>query len=157
MKKIAYFFLFLLSACMSSSYMDDKTAASKAVADINASAKLNVANGIKVISLTPIKGEFVSELKKRHFLQKIRQGLVNGSYQVVSYNDSLIHEVRSLRKSKEVNQKNVPGQNLLFVADANLSGEVIELKNDYCSLTLTLTDLKTGLTLWEGNYDIQCD
>lgn len=151
--------IFLLSGCASSPYyMEDKTASEKAVADLHASSTLALQKDIKVLSVSKIKGEGISERKKRLFLQKVRQGLVSlGKYKVVSYDDSLIYDVRSLRKSKEVNQKNIPGHHMLVVADANISGEVLVLQNDLCSLTLSLTNLKTGLTLWEGNYDIQCD
>lgn len=148
---------FFLQGCMHN-IQSDKDVAEQIIEDIHSSTSLSMQKDIKTLSTSTIKGDYISEIKKRHFLQKIRQGIVSfGKYKVISYDDKLIMEIRQLRQSSEINQKTIPQKNSLITSDANLTGEILRLKNNYCSLTLMITNLKTGLTVWEGNYDIKCN
>lgn len=149
--------IFLLQGC-AHSLPSDTEVAQKIVKEINQSTLISEQNDIKILSTSPLKGENVSSIQKKHILQKIRQGIIAfGKYKVVSYEDQLLRDIRKLRKSEEVNQSTVAKKHSLIISDANLTGEILRLKKDYCSLTLMITNLKTGLTVWEGNYEIKCN
>lgn len=69
--------------------------------------------------------------------------------------------VRNLRADDEFNQAGVQKKGTLVAPDLSLGGKIIQLKSSAGStkqsafaFQLSLTDLKTGLAMWEGNVNI---
>lgn len=73
----------------------------------------------------------------------------------------MINKVREARNNDEVNQYGVPEKGNLIAPELSLSGKIIQRNTkvkskqrvDYFFL-LTLTDLKTGLVVWDNEVNI---
>ena len=74
-------------------------------------------------------------------------------------NDPLVLKLRKLRASSEVDQSTVVGQGALKAPDITLSGSITEdasrngrnVEKTFIT-TLRVTDVKTGLEIWRGQY-----
>lgn len=94
------------------------------------------------------------------FYKKLRAGFSN--MQKVSIaslsEDEMVTDVRSLRKSKEVNQKNIAKENMLVAPKISVKSSIIVREDDgdvEYFFYITLTDLKTGIVLVELEETIE--
>ncbi len=70
-------------------------------------------------------------------------------------------ETRELRKSGEFDQTTVAGRGQMIAPDYSLSGKIIEtpvragnVRQSTFSFQLSLSDIRTGLALWEDEVEI---
>ena len=70
--------------------------------------------------------------------------------------DASSQAVRALRSDDEFNQETIPNKGNLVSPDYSLSGKIIQnnaragrIKQSEFAFQLSLTDLKTGLAIWE--------
>jgi hypothetical protein len=75
--------------------------------------------------------------------------------------DKATRQVRKLENDDMFNQSTVQKSGTAIAPDMSLAGEIIQektsqgrLKQSYFFFHLTLTDLKTGLAVWEDNVEI---
>jgi penicillin-binding protein activator len=75
--------------------------------------------------------------------------------------DSSTHDVRELENDDVFNQATVQKRGTAIAPDMSLAGEIIQAKTvsgnrreSYFQFHLTLTDLKTGLAVWEDTKEI---
>lgn len=124
-----------------------------------------------VIAVTDIKNDTMQRIDSDMLVKKIRATLVNSGKAQIATNflgeDITANSVRTLRGDKEYNSDTIMGQGNLVAPNMSLSGKMIQRNLDIDSgwfsrvdtrveyyLQLTLTDLKTGLSVWEGEEPI---
>lgn len=124
-----------------------------------------------VIAVTDIKNDTMQRIDSDMLVKKIRATLVNSGKAQIATNfsgeDVTANSVRTLRGDKEYNSDTIMGQGNLIAPNMSLSGKMIQRNLDIDSgwfsrvdtrveyyLQLTLTDLKTGLSVWEGEEPI---
>lgn len=158
---------------MSLEYRDFEKAANEAVADMLASgAVTNPSGGRYVLVVSRITNDTMQKIDTDELVKKIRAQLLKSGKVVVTTavgldgaEDPMIMKARELRQSDEFNQANVAGKGNLVAPDLSLSGKLIQknikLDSTFGSkerveyyIQLTLTDINTGLALWENETPI---
>lgn len=151
-------------------YRDFERAANEAVEDMLVSGAVNNPNGGRyVLVVSRITNDTMQRIDTDELVKKIRTQLLRSGKVVVTNaigldgaEDPMIMKARQLRKSKEVNQANVAGKGNIVAPDLSLSGKLIQ-KNIKISnrkerveyyIQLSLTDIDTGLALWENETPI---
>lgn len=141
-------------------YRDFNRAADEAVADMLASGAVNHPGGgryvlaiSRIINKTPANIE-VDEIVKRIRVSLLKSGkvVITTKYKLGGSEDEMTN----------LAQQELGVQNQSVNPDLSLSGKIIGLSKYYDSsknrmeyrLQLTLTDLKTGLALWEGETQV---
>ena len=117
-----------------------------------------------VLVVSNIENETMQRIDTDQLVKKIRVALLNRGLTASSTavglagpEDPMIFGVRDLRHSDEFKQASLQGKRNLYAPDLSISGKIIQ-KNfrinkrkqqvDYY-FQLTLTDIKTGLAIWE--------
>lgn len=155
---------------MSMEYRDFERAANEAVADMLASGAVENPNGGRyVLAVSRITNNTMQRIDTDELVKKIRQQLLRSGKVVVTNaigidgaEDPMVMKARELRKSKEVNQANVASKGSIVAPDLSLSGKLIQKNLKISSskqrveyyIQLSLTDLETGLALWENETPI---
>ena len=94
------------------------------------------------------------------FYKKLRTGFSNMKKVSITTlsEDEMVKDVRDLRKSKEVNQKNIAKENSLVAPKISVQSAIIVREDDgdvEYFFYITLTDLKTGIILVELEESIE--
>ena len=124
-----------------------------------------------VIAIADIKNDTAQRFDTDILTKKIRTTLVNSGKAQIATNysgeDSTSNNVRNLRNDSEYDQKTIAERGTLIAPNMSLSGKMLQrnlkLESGWFSsvdtrveyyLQLTLTDLKTGLSVWEDEEPI---
>jgi uncharacterized protein (TIGR02722 family) len=154
-------------AVMELDYRDFEAAASDALASMLRSGVVSKRDGSRtVLTVGRVVNDTMQRIDTDLLVKKIRVELINSGKVLVTTaydvsgkpEDANSLKVRELRSSSEFNQQTVQSQGQLIAPDMSLSGKIIQRnikvggsrqKAEYY-FQLTLTDLKTGLSYWEG-------
>jgi uncharacterized protein (TIGR02722 family) len=153
---------------------DFESAGAKVVQDMLESGAVNKpAGGRYVLVISRISNDTMQRIDTDQLVKRIRVELLKSGKVVtttalrvdgVEAEDPMSLRYRQLRDSPEFSQKNVPrsGQREMVAPELSLSGKLMQHNNrlgdgsqrvDY-AFQLSLTDLHTGLGLWEGEEPI---
>lgn len=152
-------------------YRDFEDAASDAVQSMIASGSVNnPAGGRYVLMVSRILNDTMQRIDTDQLIKKIRIELLNSGKVVVTTavsgsgaEDSASFDVRQdLRGNEEFDQSRVQRKGTMVAPDLSLSGKILQrnLSLDRRKqqieyyFQLTLTDLDTGLAIWENEYPI---
>lgn len=151
-------------------YRDFEKAASDAVQSLLASgAATNPKGGRYVMTISRIKNDTMQRIDTDQLVKKIRIDLMNSGKVAVTTalsvngpEDSATAEMRELRGNAMVKQSTVKGDGQVIAPDVSLSGKILQrnismpggrTQIEYY-FQLTLTDINTGLSLWENELPI---
>ena len=124
--------------------------------------------GRYVVAISRITNDTMQRIDTDELIKKIRVALLNSGKAVITTaiadngaEDPMTMRMRELRKSNEFNQANVAGAHEMVAPDLSLSGKILQHNNlvdngqriDY-TFQLSLTDLHTGLAVWEDEAPI---
>ena len=123
----------------------------------------SVAGKPKVLMIGRIKNNTTQHIDTDSLMKKIRVALNKGGRALTTTavgldgpEDESSKAVRELRADDEFNQATIPGKGNLVSPDFSLSGKIIQnnahagrIKQSEFAFQLSLTDLKTGLAVWE--------
>ena len=149
---------------------DFEKAAAEAVSSMLRSGALNKRNGGRyVLAISKVTNDTMQHIDTDLLIKKIRIDLLNSGKVVVTTavglngpEDPLSMMSRELRDDEEFNQQTTMPKGQMIAPDLSLSGKIIqrnaavsddEQRVDYY-FQLTLTDIHTGLALWEGETTI---
>lgn len=146
-------------------YRDFEKAANTMVADMLASGALNKKDGGKYVMIVGrITNDTMQRIDTAQLSKKIRVQLMqSGKVAMTAINeDDNINQVRQLRSSKEVNQSTVAGTGKILAPELSLSGSITQRemqsgrsdKRIEYVFSLSVVDLETGLTFWEGEVPV---
>jgi len=145
-------------------FKDWQMAASKCINSLLQSGALDKPDGTKaVIMISTIKNKSlqhvnVSQLTKDIRIALLRSGkaLTTTAVSASGAEDKATRQVRDLRDDEMFNQKTVKKMGTAIAPDFSLSGEILQqrtvqgrIEESYFEIQLTLTDLNTGLAVWE--------
>ena len=148
---------------------DWQIAAEKSINSIVESGVLNRNDGRKsVIMVSQVKNSTTQHINTRILTDKIRQALLRTGKAVTTTavggegpDDAASKQVRDLRDSEMFDQKTVQQMGTAVAPDMSLAGEIVQEKynegrtrESYYFFHMTLTDLKTGLAVWEDNAEV---
>ena len=128
----------------------------------------SVAGKTKVLMIGRIKNNTSQHIDTDSLMKKIRVALNKGGRALTTTavgldgpEDESSKAVRELRADDEFNQATIPGKGNLVSPDYSLSGKIIQnnararrgllptIRQSEFAFQLSLTDLKTGLAVWE--------
>ena len=128
----------------------------------------SVAGKPKVMMIGRIKNNTNQHIDTDSLMKKIRVALNKGGRALTTTavgldgpEDESSKAVRELRADDEFNQATIPGKGSLISPDYSLSGKIIQnnarakrgllptIKQSEFAFQLSMTDLKTGLAVWE--------
>ena len=128
----------------------------------------SVAGKPKVLMIGRIKNNTTQHIDTDSLMKKIRVALNKGGRALTTTavgldgpEDESSKAVRELRADDEFNQTTIPGKGNLVSPDYSLSGKIIQnnararrgllptIRQSEFAFQLSLTDLKTGLAVWE--------
>ncbi len=151
-------------------YRDFEDAAGDAIAKLVASGVLNKPEGGRfVMVVSRVTNDTMQRIDTEQLTKKIRVELLNSGKVVTTTavgldapEDPMVAKARELRKSQEVKQSTVAGQGTIVAPDLSLSGKIIQMNHRLDKKTqqveyffmLSLTDLRTGLAVWENETPI---
>ncbi|MCQ2581745.1 MAG: penicillin-binding protein activator LpoB [Alphaproteobacteria bacterium] len=124
-----------------------------------------------VIAVSDIKNDTMQRIDSDILIKKIRTTIVNSGHAQIATNfigeDTTSNTVRNTRGNSEYDQSTFVSKGTLVAPNMSLSGKMIQRNLDIDSgwfsrvdtrveyyLQLTLTDLKTGLSVWEDEQPI---
>ncbi len=153
-------------AVMGLDYRDFQKAASEAIRSMLQSGALNKRGGGRyVLAISRIVNDTMQRIDTDQLIKKIRVELLQSGKVVVTTavsagepEDKMSMKARQLRKSDEFNQSTVAKKGQMIAPDLSLSGKIIQRNVKVSSgiqqveyyFQLTLTDINTGLAIWEG-------
>lgn len=146
-------------------YRDFEKAANSMVADMLASGALNKKGGGRYVMIVGrITNDTMQKIDTTQLSKKIRiQLMASGKVAMTAMQeDDNINNVRKLRKSSEVNQATVSGKGKILAPELSLSGSINQREMSVGSsdkrieyvFSLSVVDLETGLTFWEGEVPV---
>lgn len=151
-------------------YRDFEQAASTAVNEMLSSGAVSKPGGGRyVMVVSRVINDTMQNIDTDQLIKKIRIDLLRSGKVVTTTaigingaEDPMVAAARKLRKSQEVNQKNVARKGQIVAPDLSLSGKIIQRNHRIDSGTdqieyyfmLTLTEINTGLAFWEGETPI---
>jgi hypothetical protein len=159
------------SATVGIDYRDFEEAASDAVQSLLSSGAVSRGNGEPyVLAISRIINDTMQRIDTDQLIKKIRIDLLNSRKVVVTTavsgagaEDALIYGVRDdLRGNSEFDQSTVQRRGTLQAPELSLSGKILQrnltmdrrqTQIEYYFM-LTLTDLQTGLAIWENEFPI---
>ena len=123
----------------------------------------SVAGKPKILMIGRIKNNTSTHIDTDSLMKKIRVALNKSGRALTTTavgldgpEDASSKAVRELRSDDEFNQETIPGKGNLVSPDYSLSGKIIQnnaragrIKQSEFAFQLSLTDLKTGLAVWE--------
>lgn len=147
----------------------EKAATNMTQSMLNSGAFAKIKN--PVITVANIKNDTMQRIDGDLLVKKIRATLVNSGKAQIATNfsgeDATANSVRTLRGDKEYDATTIMAQGNLVAPNMSLSGKMIQRNLNIDSgwfsrvdtrveyyLQMTLTDLKTGLSVWEGEEPI---
>jgi len=172
--------LLLLSACakvqridinndtgpqvMALDYRDFQEAARKATQSMLKSPALDIVNGKRhILAISEVRNDTMQHIDTDQLIKKIRIELLNSGKVFVTTaigkdEDQMNQESRNLRENDEFNSASIAKKGTLEAPDMSLSGKILQrdINMDDSKqqvvyyFMLTLTNLKNGLAVWEG-------
>ena len=147
-------------------YKDFQKAANDSVDSMLRSGAISKPGGGRyVLAISDIINDTMQRIDTDQLVKKIRVALLQSGKVVVTTavsakgaEDKMSMSARKLRGHGEFNQKTVAGKGQMIAPDLSLSGKIIqknirinrsEEQTEYY-FQLSLTDINTGLALWEG-------
>lgn len=145
-------------------YRDFESAARKMVSQMIGSGQLNKPSGGRyVLIVSRIANDTYQRIDVDQLSKKIRVELMNSGKVAVTTmdEDARVMQARQLRGSSEVNQATVAKKGALIAPELSLSGKINQRefivsgkKRIEYIFSLSITDINTGLTIWEGEEAI---
>ena len=146
-------------------YRDFEEAAASRVSSMISSGAVNHTNGGRyILAISSILNDTMQRIDTDQLVKKIRIELLRSGKVVVTTavgihgaEDQMAYAARELRGNKEFDQSRVARKGNLKAPDLSLSGKILQRNNTLGSgetqadyyFQLTLTDINTGLALWE--------
>lgn len=150
-------------------FKDWQIAAEKGITSMLSSGVLDRPDGRKtVIMVSTVKNSTSQHINTNILTGKIRQAILRSGKAITTTavggsgpEDKATRQVRKLQDDEMFNQKTVQQNGTAIAPDMSLAGEIIQQKTSlgrnresYFFFHLTLTDLKTGLAVWEDDVEI---
>lgn len=151
-------------------YRDFEKAASDAIQSMLASGSVNNPKGGRyVLTISRIKNDTMQRIDTDQLVKKIRVELLNSGKVAVTTalsvngpEDSATADMRELRGNAMVKQSTVKGDGKVIAPDLSLSGKILQRNVPMSGgrtqieyyFQLTLTDIESGLGLWENELPI---
>lgn len=123
----------------------------------------------KVLAISDVVNDTMQHFSTEELTRKITRDMRNSGKFILTMafagsggsKDKMISDVRKARDNEEVNQYGVPEKGTIIAPELSLSGKIIQRNTkvkskqrvDYFFL-LTLTDLKSGLVVWDNEVNI---
>lgn len=154
---------------MGMDYRDFEKAATEAVEDMLASGAVSNPNGGRYIMVVSrISNDTMQRIDTDQLTKKIRVSLLRSGKVVTTTavglngaEDEMNMAARELRNSDEFDQSGVQKKGTLQAPDLSLSGKIIQKNHSLGDeqqveyyIQLSLSDLASGLALWEGETPI---
>lgn len=148
---------------------DWQTAALKSIDSLLASGALNRTDGRKTIVMVgEVKNNTSTPVNTRILTDKIRQAILRSGKAVTTTavgakgaEEAAVRQVRELENDDLFNQATVQKRGTVIAPDMSLSGEIVQQSNrvgrveeSYFFFHVVMTDLATGLAVWEDNVEI---
>jgi hypothetical protein len=145
-------------------YRDFNQAAAEATQSLLKSSALDKKGGGRfILAISEVRNDTMQHIDTDQLIKKIRIELLNSGKVFVTTaigndTDSMNKEARELKNDADFNQKTVQKKGTLVAPDMSLSGKILQ-RNIHMSngkqqveyyFMLSLTDIKTGLAVWEG-------
>lgn len=153
-------------------YHDLEEAASKNVASLLESGYVKNLAGLdkpKILAISDVINDTMQHFSTEELTRKIMRDMRNSGKFILTMafagsggsEDKMIQSVRDSRKNEEVNQYALPEKGEILPPELSLSGKIIQRnvkvkskqRVDYFFL-LTLTDIKSGLVVWDNEVNI---
>ncbi|MDD3119751.1 MAG: penicillin-binding protein activator LpoB [Victivallales bacterium] len=150
-------------------FKDWQIAAEGGVNSLLQSGVLKRPDGRKsVVMVSVVKNSTTQHINTNILTDKIRQAILRSGQAVTTTavggrgpDDMATKQVRSLADDEMFNQQTVQQNGTAIAPDMSLAGEIIQqqaqrgrTEESYFFFHLTLTDLKTGLAVWEDNVEV---
>lgn len=150
-------------------FKDWQIAAEKGINSLLESGVLNRADGRKsILMISTIKNSTTQHINTRILTDKIRQALLRSGKALTTTavggngpDDAASKQVRRLEEDDMFNQSTVQKRGTAIAPDMSLSGEIVQqqtsqgrMRESYFFFHMALTDLATGLAVWEDNVEI---
>lgn len=150
-------------------FKDWQITAEKTVNSMLRSGALKRADGRKnIVMISTVKNSTSQHINTQILTNKIRQAILRSGLALTTTavsargaEDKASKQVRQLENDEMFNQATVQKQGTVIAPDMSLAGEIVQektrqgrMKQSYFFFHLTLTDLKTGLAVWEDNVEI---
>lgn len=150
-------------------FKDWQIAAEKGIGSLLASGVLNRPDGRKTIMMvSTVKNSTNEHINTRILTDKIRQALLRSGKALTTTaiggngpDDMASKQVRRLEDDDMFNQDTVQKAGTAIAPDMSFSGEIVQqqassgrVRESYFFFHMALTDLKTGLAIWEENVEI---
>lgn len=148
---------------------DWQTAALKSTNSLLSAGVLNRADGRKtVVMISEVKNQTGRSINTRILTDKIRQSILKSGKAVTTtavgakgVEDQATRQVRELENDDMFNQTTVQKRGTVIAPDMSLSGAIVaerrkagRKEETFFFFHMVLTDLSTGLALWEDNVEI---
>ncbi|MCF6175424.1 MAG: penicillin-binding protein activator LpoB [Victivallaceae bacterium] len=150
-------------------FKDWQMTASKAINSLLASGVLSRQDGRKtILMISTVKNSTSQHINTKILTDKMRQAVLRSGKALTTTaisgsgaEDKATRQVRKLEDDDMFNQATVQKSGTAIAPDMSLAGEIIQQKTtlgrkseSYFFFHLTLTDLKTGLAVWEDNFEV---
>lgn len=150
-------------------FKDWQITAEKTINSMLKSGVLKRPDGRKnIIMISTVKNSTSQHINTKILTSKIRNAVLRSGMAMTTTavgargaEDKATRQVRGLENDAMFNQSTVQKNGTAIAPDMSLAGEIIQektsqgrLKQSYFFFHLTLTDLKTGLAVWEDNVEI---
>ncbi|MBU8901464.1 MAG: penicillin-binding protein activator LpoB [Victivallales bacterium] len=150
-------------------FKDWQITAEKTVNSMLKSGALRRPDGRKnIVMISTVKNSTSQHVNTQILTNKIRQAILRSGLALTTTavsargaEDKASKQVRQLEGDEMFNQDTVQKQGTAIAPDMSLAGEIVQektrqgrTKQSYFFFHLTLTDLKTGLAVWEDNVEI---
>lgn len=144
---------------------DFETASNSMIQDMLDMGTLSKPNGQPyILVISRIENDTMQRIDVDELSKSIRIALMkSGKVRVTAFQeDSMVMSSSQLRQSKEFNQSNVRKAGSLAAPELSLSGKITQRefivsgkKRIEYRFSMSITDLKNGLTIWEGEEKIK--
>ena len=150
-------------------FKDWQIAAEKGISSMLESGAMKRADGRKtVLMVGNVKNSTRENVNTRILTDKIRQAVLRSGQAVVTTavgakgaEETAVRQVRELENDDLFNQSTVQKRGTVIAPDMSLSGEIVQqqrrsgrTEESYFFIHMVLTDLATGLAVWEDNVEI---
>lgn len=150
-------------------FKDWQIAAEKGINSMLASGSLKRPDGRKtILMVSDVRNSTQSSVNTRILTDKIRQAVLRSGQAVVTTavgakgaEEKAVRQVRELENDDLFNQSTVQKRGTVIAPDMSLSGDIVQQRRasgrteeSYFFIHMVLTDLSTGLAVWEDNVEI---
>ena len=150
-------------------FKDWQIAAEKGISSMLESGAMKRADGRKtVLMVGNVKNSTRENVNTRILTDKIRQAVLRSGQAVVTTavgakgaEETAVRQVRELENDDLFNQSTVQKRGTVIAPDMSLSGEIVQqqrrsgrTEESYFFIHMVLTDLATGLAVWEDNVEL---